>query len=192
MLGVAADADATTLRTAYRRLIRARHPDLAGDAHTAAAARIIEAYALLRELGPVATPSPATTSAPAPAPGSAPAPAPGSASDGRHVRTPPVGAADAATLSLPAEAALRIMLDAADDIGEITYLDRSAGLIQVVVEFEGGPVCLLLVSMRPRPGRVEAQLEIDSLDATPAPPIAAVTALLVDVIRARVGGSPAP
>jgi hypothetical protein len=176
VLGVAPGTDPATLRSAYRRLIRARHPDRAGDDHTAAAARIIEAYAVLRTTG---TPPPAPTSTTPPSPGS---------DDGTGGR--PVATAlgeDTVVVVGPADLALRLLLDAAHDLGEVTYVDRSAGLVQMVVAFQGGPVCLLLVTMRRRGHRTEVHLDVDSLDTTPAPPVAAVVALLADTIRERAG-----
>jgi hypothetical protein len=179
VLGVAPGTDPATLRSAYRRLIRARHPDRAGHDHTAAAARIIEAYAVLRKT---------STPPPAPAPPSTTAPSPDAGDDGTGGR--PIATAlgeDTVVVVGPADLALRLLLDAAHDLGEVTYVDRSAGLVQMVVAFQGGPVCLLLVTMRRRGHRTEVHLDVDSLDTTPAPPVAAVVALLADTIRERAG-----
>jgi len=169
VLGVAPGADPVALRSAYRRLIRDRHPDHAGQDHTAAAARIIEAYTVLRRVAPV------------PAPAAAPTPPP---PDDDRSPIAPLGD-DTLVVRGRADVAVRLLLDAAHDLGEVTYVDLGAGLVQLVVTFEDGPVCLLLLTVRRRARHVEVQLAVDSLDVRPAPPVAAVTALLVDVIRQR-------
>jgi hypothetical protein len=185
VLGIAPGADPIAVRSAYRRLILARHPDQAGHEQTAAAARIIEAYTVLRAVGP-ATPAPPSTSAPA-----SPSPRRGAdlADDGGSIVT--ILGEDTIVVPGPADRALRMLLDASHDLGEVTYVDLSAGLVQLVVAFEGGPVCLLLITMRRRAHRVEAHLDVDSLDATPPPPIAAVVMLLVDIIRRRTAAGSA-
>jgi hypothetical protein len=97
---------------------------------------------------------------------------------------------DTIVVAGPHDRALRMLLDAAHELGEVTYVDLGAGLVQMVVTFEGGPVCLLLITMGRRAHRTEAHLDVDSLDATPPPPIAAVVALLVETIRRRAGAGP--
>jgi hypothetical protein len=174
VLGVPPGADPVVLRSAYRQLIRDRHPDHAGQDHTAAAARIIEAYTVLRRVAPV------------PAPPAAPAPPP---PDDRSPVAP--FGDDTLVVHGRADVVVRMLLDAAHDLGEVTYVDLGAGLVQLVVTFEGGPVCLFLLTLHRRAGHVEVHLAVDSLDARPAPPIGAVMALLVDVVRQRAWIDPA-
>ena len=50
MLGVDPSAPMDEVRRAYRAVIRTRHPDRAGEASTADAARVIQAYATLRDV----------------------------------------------------------------------------------------------------------------------------------------------
>lgn len=198
VLGIAPGADPAELRSAYRRLILARHPDQAGHDQTAAAARIIEAYAVLRRDGPPTATAASSDRAPAPpsarrdpdGPDGPDGPAAsGPGDDGGRSLVAVLGE-DTLVVLGPPDRALRMLLDAAHDLGEVTYVDLGAGLVQMVVVFEGGPVCLLLVTMRRQAHRTRAHVDVDSLDATPPPPVAAVVALLAATVRRRAGAGP--
>lgn len=187
ILGVADDADAAQVRAAYLAEIRAHHPDRAGARSSGRAAAIIEAYRVLVEV-----PRPA-----APPPPSAP---PGPASGTQRGRPPVVpghgpgddGApevvrleVDALLVAAPADETFRWLLDAAHDIGEITYVDRSMPIMEVLCRFEGEPATSLLVTLQGRGEHTEAFCTVESIEARPAPPTSAVVDLLELALHRR-------
>ena len=76
------------------------------------------------------------------------------------------------------------VLDAAHDLGEIGYLDRTAGLIEVIVEFVEAPTSSVLFSFQ---GRSNATTEVfctvEPLSGGDAPPADAVTRLVLHTLR---------
>ena len=117
-------ATADEVRIAYRSQIRTHHPDRAGAASAGRAASIVEAYRVLAEAGPaVEDPPPPAASRAAPG---GPVP-PRTTTEGLAFGAPPVGRVDADTLTLgaPADESFRWLLDAAHDVGEITYECRA-------------------------------------------------------------------
>lgn len=169
------------VRAAYRRLVRAHHPDVATTAGaTAATARITEAYALLRRertapgAGDEAS-SPDASATPSQPDGKAPR----SQADGRRVTRP-----DGETLLLdapPGEAFLHL-LQVAYEIGEVTYVDPDVGLLETIVEVPGAPVCSLLISLQWRAGGTEAFCTLETLGSGRPPSLASV----VDVLEERL------
>jgi hypothetical protein len=146
-----ADGDGwDTVRAAYRRLIRAAHPDREGGT-TRAAVRLNEAYAVLsrarRHGSPVVSP---------PAPPPPPPPAP-----------PRVGAAlvgeDTLLLAAPPPEAFALLLEAGHRIGSVSYVDRSCGIFEVVVH-PSGETCSLLVTLEGRGHGTEVTFAMESLE----------------------------
>jgi hypothetical protein len=87
---------------------------------------------------------------------------------------------DTIGVGAPGPETFAVLLDACHRLGEVTYVEPSSGLIQVLVEFVDGPVCQLLLTLQGRAtGVTEAFSTIESIDDRPAPPIEAVTDLLV-------------
>jgi hypothetical protein len=87
---------------------------------------------------------------------------------------------DTIGIGAPGPETFGVLLDACHRLGEVTYVEPSSGLIQVLVEFVDGPVCQLLLALQGRAtGVTEAFCTIESIDDRPAPPIEAVTDLLV-------------
>jgi len=150
VLGVAPGATWTQVRSAFRRLVRANHPDVAGETAGSGerVGRIIRAYAVL--------------------------------DDDR--RRPPVTSKpvqDTLVVGAPHTEVLYRLLEAAHNLGEVTYVDRMNGIFEVVIEFEGWPTSSLLVTLRRRSdGVTEAACAIESLTNLPAPPVSAVAMLL--------------
>jgi hypothetical protein len=148
------------VRAAYRRLIRAAHPDRAGGT-TRAAVRLNEAYAVLsrarRQGSPVGTrrAPPGATGPPGPAPPASPPP------------PPPVGTAivgdDTLLLAAPLPEAFARLLDAGHRIGSVSYVDRSCAIFEVVVH-EAGETCSLLVTLQGRGHGTEAVFALESLE----------------------------
>lgn len=176
MLGVAADASPAEARTAFRALIRRRHPDRAGAAATDESARLIEAHRLLRRPSDLPDREPDGTG-----PGS-PSPRPG----------PPVDArVEGDTLLVRAEAAtvLAGLVEAGHALGEVTYLDRQVGLVEILVMVQGDDderpaACSLVASLQGRLDAVEVFCTVERLDGHPRPPIAPLVAALAAEMRA--------
>lgn len=159
VLSVDANDDWPVVKAAYRRLIADAHPDRAGEGATHRAARLNAAY---RELGRAnregrlgAQPSrvPHRPNAASEAPGDATE----SAARRRRRATaragdgpPDLGILGADTLVLrtpPAETFQRVLV-AVDALGEISYLDRSAALVEAVVTLTDGTPASLVLSLQ--------------------------------------------
>ena len=178
ILGVSRSATADEVRIAYRSQIRTHHPDRAGAASAGRAASIVEAYRVLAEAGPaVEDPPPPAASRAAPG---GPVP-PRTTTEGLAFGAPPVGRVDADTLTLgaPADESFRWLLDAAHDVGEITYVDRSMPIMEVLCRFEGEPATSLLLTMQGRGERTEVLCTVESIEARPAPPTSAESSATV-------------
>lgn len=161
-----ADGDGwDAVRAAYRRLIRAAHPDREGGT-TRAAVRLNEAYAVLsrarRHGSPVATGAQPAGAGPARTPGPqrrrpAPPPPP----------PPRVGAAlvgeDTLLLAAPPPEAFALLLEAGHRIGSVSYVDRSCGIFEVVVH-PSDETCSLLVTLEGRGHGTEVTLAMESLE----------------------------
>lgn len=103
-------------------------------------------------------------------------------------KTPPIALAlaadDTIAMSAPAEEAFMAVLDAAHDLGEIGYLDRTAGLIEVIVEFVEAPTSSVLFSFQGRAnGTTEVFCTVEPLSGGDAPPTDAVTRLVLQTLR---------
>jgi hypothetical protein len=178
VLGVGATADRSEVRAAYRRLIRAAHPDVTGTGETLDAARLNEAYAVLvrvrRAADLPATPSPAS-------------PRPTRTTEGRtegptDVRT------DRATLHLPwpAPESFARVVEAGHDLGEVTYVDRSCAILEVVVDVDG-EACSLVCTFRPagRSSRdgTDVRCTLEALERVATLPPAPIVAILGQFVR---------
>lgn len=183
ILGVDPDARGEEVRAAYRRQIRAHHPDRAGTASSARAASITEAYRVLRS-----APERPTTAATAPTGGPRrPRPSPPPRTVARDPGAPPVHRLDGDALLLlaPADEAFRWLLEAAHDVGEVTYLDRSMPIAEVLCQFEGEPATSLVLTLQGRGEGTEVFCTVESIEARPAPPVAAVVDLLELALHRR-------
>jgi hypothetical protein len=154
VLGVAEDDGWDVVRLSYRRRIRAAHPDTHGVGATATAARLNEAYAVLsraKRAGVAAGAGPG----PAPAP-PAPPPAP-----------PPVGivvlGGDTLLLAAPPPEAFFLLMEAGHRVGEVTYVDRSCAIFEVVVR-QDGETCSLVVTIQGRAHGTEAFLTLEAIE----------------------------
>lgn len=194
VLGLSSPTTVAAARVAFRERVRVAHPDVAGPASTGQASQITQAYALLRAVaargdGATIDTRNGTGDAPVPRPGS-PASAPGP-----RAPTPPrpsayeeaveaeLAAGDTLLVHAPPPEAYAVIFEAAGRIGHIAYFDRSLGIIESIVRFEGGPSCSLLITLQGRSHGTEAFCTMDSIEAAPAPPIRPVVEALVDAIR---------
>lgn len=151
VLGVA-DADGwDAVRRAYRRLVRGAHPDLVGTSGARQTARLNEAYTVLaraKRAGALTTAAPSPPTPPSP-------------------RPPSVGVAvqgtDRLLLAAPPTEAFAMLLEAGHAVGEISYVDRSCAIFEVVVRL-AGEACSLVVSLQGRAHGTEAYLTLESLE----------------------------
>ena len=94
---------------------------------------------------------------------------------------------DTIGIAAPSNEALPFLVEACHEIGDVTFLDQAAGLVQLTVSFVDEPVCYLLMSLQGRgTGITEVFCSIESIESTPPPPIGAVTRLLVDTLTELV------
>jgi DnaJ domain len=171
VLGISPGVDGDDVRQAYLRLIRDRHPDRAGNGPEATrqAARITEAYAVLRRAAADHADELLAPAAAAPMPAPTPAPEP------LEVRADE----DSLTLGAPADEAFAALFEAAGRVGHIAYFDRRLGILETVVRFEGGPSCSVLITLQGRADGTEAFCTMESMEAAATPPIAPVVDALV-------------
>ena len=186
VLGVREGSDLAGVRAAYRGLLRSVHPDVArddADAH-ARTAQLTEAYEVIVAFVEAhgALPVPAPPDPPAPPPPPTPAPA-----DHIHHVEPAVqvAALDEGTIALdaPAPEAYGLLVEAAGRVGEVAYYDRRLGILEIIVRFEGGPSCSVVMTLQGRAHHTEVFCTMESIESTPAPPIAPVIDALVAALR---------
>lgn len=185
VLGLRSDTPWPEVRRAYRARIRTRHPDRAGASGVTDAVRIIEAFRTLDAArGERASDPPP------------PSPPPFAPTQGRVFRwvspegtAPSVARIDSDTLVLdaPADETFRWLIEAANDIGEITYVDRSGPILEVLCRFEDEPATSLMITLQGRVDGTEAFCTAESIEARPAPPTTAVVDLLELALRRRQG-----
>lgn len=181
VLGLTPEASPVEVRRAYRSIIRTLHPDLAGSGATPDAVRVIEAYGVLRAERVVAD-------ADRPGgPGVRRAPA-----DGARPPASPLPPAaivrmedDTIAFGAPADETLLLLLEAAHDLGELTYLDRSMPIIEVICQFQGTPTLSLVITLQGRCDGTEAFCTVESIEAGAGPPAGAVVDVLFDLLRQR-------
>jgi hypothetical protein len=174
VLGLGTTTDLAEVRAAFRRLVREHHPDVAGATETAQAARLTEAYALLRQ---VADESGTIAAAP-PSPPPPAAARPTSAYDDAVAAE--LAAGDTLVLHAPMRDAFAALFEAAGHIGHVAYFDQQLGILEAIVRFEGGPSCSLLLTLQGRAHGTEVFCTMESIEALPTPPLRPVIdALLV-------------
>ena len=149
--------------------MRRHHPDVARSDPEATdiAARLTTAYALLTTpdpLFPNGRPPPAGSTTP-------------------HPDGPPhteVRADGAIIVEAPGNETFLRVHDALESIGDVTYRDRAAGYLQVIVQPADGPLCTMVVAIEPRSIDSMVLISIDSMDSNAAPPIEPI---LVELAR---------
>jgi hypothetical protein len=189
-LGIEPTQDLDEIRSAYLARLHLVHPDKAtGDAAEAndRTIALTTAYRVAVDLSrdepahadPGGHDRPGGRAGPSPdAPGS------------RRVAVVPIAMVenDTIAVALPPDATYALVVEAAHRLGEVTHIEPSSGLLQVVLEFVEAPPCSLLVSLQGRAtGVTEAFCTVESLEAQPAPPIDAVVSLLLDEMVAVSG-----
>jgi hypothetical protein len=177
-LGIGPTDDAEVVRAAYLAQLHRLHPDhsAAPDAN-AVTATLTDAYQAVRaHLSEAEIHRPERDAAP----------------DVPPVEVIPIAlvADDTIAVALPAGETYALLVEAAHRLGEVTHIEPSSSLLQVVVEFVDAPVCQLLLTMQGRAtGVTEVFCTVESLEPQPAPGAAAVTRVLLDELVA-VGTRP--
>ena len=96
------------------------------------------------------------------------------------------GGGDTVVLPAPADEAFLALLEAAQDVGEATYVDADVGLLETIVG-SGPGACSLVVSLQGRGnGTTEAFVTLEPLGQGPPPPLAPLVAELARRARARL------
>ena len=148
LLGVSPQATHDEVRAAFRAQIGRHHPDVNPAPGTSARAMaLIEAWEVLGV-------EPAVTDPPVTDPPITDPP----------ITDPPVSGPLAAwatgssvMAAAPADEVMLWLIDAAHRVGDVTFLDMAAGLVEALVEFVDGPVVTLTLSLQ---GRVAAGTEV--------------------------------
>jgi hypothetical protein len=173
VLGVAVSDSWDVVRLAYRRRIRAAHPDTHGVSATPTAVRLNEAYAVLSRakragsLPVTATASPAAATPPPPPPPPA-------------VGVSVVGS-DTVLLAAPPDEAFVLLLEAGHRVGNVSYVDRSCAIFEVVVR-QDGESCSLVVTLQGRAHGTEAFLTLEAMERPATLPPDRVVQRVVDAL----------
>lgn len=155
------------VRVAYRALIRGAHPDRAGGS-TERAAVLNGAYSTLlqaRRDGTLAQTAP---------------PAVHPNEPWAEATTPPeVLDGDTVHLHLPPDEAFLRLLDAAHQIGDVTYVDRSCAIFEALVGVDGEGTCSLVVTLQGRADGTDAFCTLEAIEHVASPPVRHVVEALV-------------
>ncbi len=196
LLGLTAGDDESATRRAFRSRLLDTHPDLnaATDA-TERTVRLTTAYqVVLRQLRSVDAGG-TRSSAPAVDPdrsGDAARPAAAARPDGPAASAAPAAEGpsivlvDAETIGIdvPAIDVVPMLVDAAHQLGDISYLDPTTGLLEVIVEFVGAPTSSVVLTLQGRAsGVTEVFCSVEPLSGGEAPAADAVTRLLARTLR---------
>lgn len=169
MLRVGDGVGGEELRHAYRDALRRSHPDLGGRDREVQV--VIDAYRTLVD-EPTTAPSPP-----------APEPPPATAVEAAAVTVD----GDTVAAELPAGDLFPMLVEVAHGLGEVAYVDDHAGILEIVVAFEGYGACSVVLTLQGRgTGTTEAFCTVEALGPGPAPPADAVAELLAGGLRTLV------
>lgn len=185
VLGLEPGQGAHELRQRQRELLRTNHPDVASAEISSVQANEItiavnEAVAIVIaaiEAGDgVSIPSP-----PAPAPADLPRPP-----VAQEIITVEIDSdGDTLRIDVPPPEAFAMLLEAGATLGGIGYVDRGLGLLELIVRFEEGPSCSVLLTMQGRAFGTDIFVTMESIEAAPTPALAPVVDALLEALAAR-------
>ena len=190
ILGVRPGMTLAEVRVVYRDRLRITHPDVraddvGSDEAGRATALLNDAFTTIRlvveQRGFVPAPSPVTTSD-----DSADFASPPHAAASRHGESGAavaVESGDTLSIEAPPDEAFALLLEASSRLGGIGYIDRSLGILEVIVRFEGGPSCSVLMTLQGRAFVTDVFCTMDSIEAAPPPPFAPVMDALLAELR---------
>lgn len=179
LLGVVAGTPEKQVRSAFHELMRTNHPDVASTTLHDSRSRIdpallTEAYAIvIAELSTM----PDRRVPPFPEPAASPSPQMpqqwglSASHDGNTIQ-----------VDAPPDEAYQRLLDAAARLGGIGHVDRNLGLLEVIVRFEGGPSCSVLMTLQGRSYGTDIFCEMESIEAQPTPSIEPMLDALVELL----------
>jgi hypothetical protein len=91
---------------------------------------------------------------------------------------------DTVAADLPAGDLFAMLHEVGHRIGDVSFVDRQSGLLEVVVTFEGYGPCSVLLTLQGRAlGVTEAFCTVEPLAGGPSPPAEAVAELLASGLR---------
>ena len=160
VLGLGPEASWAEVRTTYRSRVRQSHPDTAGTraAGGAQLTRLNEAYSTIAHITARGTrplePRPAE----------------------------PRTLESSTVLHVTGGEPFLALLDASHELGDVIYVSRSEGLIQVLIETSDGNRCQLLITVDRRTDPPLASFVLDSLTSRPAPAIDDVVGRLASLL----------
>ena len=181
MLGVAVGDSEKEVKSVFRALMREHHPDLTASRETVGhrvvdPSLLTEAYSVVLESIQTSPEGliphwglPATPHPPSPPPSPSASPPIVSEHDG-----------DTIWIEAPPDEAYQRLLEAAATLGGIGHVDRNLGLLEVIVRFEGGPSCSVLMTLQGRAHGTDVFCEMESIEAEPTPSIQPVLESLVE------------
>lgn len=176
LLGLDEVTDEPMVRAAFRERLRSAHPDLNPDAD--ATERTVVVTAAYRvAMDHVRRPAAVESAA---------GPRPSESTRRSEPSAPEVSLVDAETIGVeaPAVEVIPLLIDAAHRLGDVTYLDPAAGLMEVVVEFVGAPTSSVVMTLQGRAtGLTEVFCSVEPLSGGEAPTAEAVTQLLLRTLR---------
>lgn len=192
MLGLTSGVDAAAVKRAYRTAARNLHPDLPGapaDANERMT-HLNDAYTAL--LDAVAAGWPQAAAVPA---GPAAWTAGGAGASSPPAQGGAYGEPETAVhldvdgsllVEAPAEETFGLLAEAAEVLGDVTYVDRASGLLQILVPPESGGAnragAYLTFSLQGRALGTEVFVTIESIEGGPPLPLHPLLELLAELI----------
>lgn len=192
VLGVTAQDGWDDVRAAYRRIMQQVHPDRAGAGRAYEAVRVNQAYLTLTRARR-ARPAARTESSP-PSAAAAPATAaPAAGSIGRLLESARADGMDLVRIGALPQRAFSLLLAAGHSVGEVSYVDRASGIIEVVVQHDGETCSLLMMLETPPSGPEPAThvlVALESLTRAASPSPTSVVRSLLAALRPDAQSSP--
>jgi hypothetical protein len=198
VLGLVPGQDLDEARQRFRELLLKTHPDVVGDRASAAEATdgtiaLTTAFNVVKDA--VALGDGRLIPAPPDQESSEPTNADTESDTCRHragnaspADTIEIRAdGDSLFITAPPPETFGILLDAGSRLGGIGYVDRNLGILEVIVRFEGGPSCSVLMTMQGRAFGTDVFISMESIEADPTPALAPVLdALLEELVNLSV------
>ena len=183
ILGLTADAGSDEARATFRRLLHEAHPDRNDSRDAADRTRaIVLAY---RTLGVADTALPVVARDDN-----------GGAGRSQSDTAPQADLvtlldSDTIGLACPSDEAFAVLLEVAHRIGDVTYLDRDAELLEALLRTVDGTTISMVISLQGRAtGVTEAFVTLEPIDRVrgPLPAVSEVAALVAEQARVVING----